>query len=487
MSTQGKIAFYLGALIASVVIGRMVGTGAVMQLVGVTALVIASIIALRPQYAVYVYIVVFFMLDRLVDLGMLPSATRWVPDIVLIVLVVRVLAEFLLTRRPLRWPQPATTTIFLLFVVLFVSAMLNLFRPAEFLVGFRYYFRYPLLFLTLVNIDLPRAVVRRAFLVLFMVALAQLPLTAMQFAQSGSPVDQNSGSFIIYGGGDLLFFCLCVAAVGVVHFVTSERRPLAALVAPLLAFVPPLLAGTRIIQYLGPLVLLSSLLWGLTLRGVRKGSTRGILILATVGLLVFAAAQTAFWDDTVAPQLFRDTSSIQTYEYAESAHMGRFAALRYSFQVLTRDAVTFFVGLGPGSLGESSVAYGRAYKVLRSGVVRSQFNSSLLEVGVIGVGVMLASLVSLVITLRRHARASVPGLLGSARQAMPIIVLVYGFMFFYSTVWLTNVPSFLVWAGLALMMRAEPPAEVAEREEAELEAARPDGVDLAAIVRRSHG
>lgn len=462
----------LSVIGVSLLLGYAVASARLELVIVVAALLLVVGVVVRPELALWVYVAVFFVLDRVVDMHLLPASTRWLPDVVLLVLLGRLLTEAMVGQRRLRLVQPVMFTVMLLFVTVTLSSIMNGYGIAGWIVGTRYYLRYPLLFLALTNTPFAVSTRRRLLALMGALFVVQLPLTAAQFAITGRPADVNSGSFLIYGGADLMFFCLVVMTVLLVHYVSSEKHPLWALAGSAVAIVPPLMAGTRVVQFLGPVVLLLALLHGLAVRGAR-GWGRILVVAASVTLLAIAVSQSVWYTRAVAPNLFASLRDIQAYELSgDSNQIGRLAALRYTTDVIAKNAETLVLGYGPGSLSENQFVYGRAWSLLRSGLSRSQVNTGLVEIGFGGLVALAVCLTGLAVTVHRLPKRQDDPLWTSVRMSMPVVLVLYALMALYSTVWTTNVAPFLLWVAAAALDRggereaASEPGAAAEEVEA---------------------
>lgn len=130
---------------------------------------------------------------------------------------------------------------------------------------------------------------------------------------------------------------------------------------------------------------------------------------------------------------------------------GRITSVKNAYRDISTSVSTLILGNGPGTTGQSLLAYGRLRSELAYDPNRSQITMSLLELGVLGVAVLMATLGVLAITVAKAGRQASGSLLPLATVAVPVICL-YGVMLAYFSVWVNPAATLTLWAFVAPLL-----------------------------------
>lgn len=413
---------------------------------GVIAAAIVVFLALAfPEVGVFMLLAYMFGLDRLRLLEVLPYEVRWLWDLVVLALLLRVLADA--ARGKAVWfPRAAMPWGVLLVVVCVTSVLTNQESPVLALVGLRQYLLPLALTFAMLNLCPRTMSLRRIFIALVLAAIVQVPVSALQFLSAGSVSDLNTGTLGLHSGPDMLMLVLFAVAVLVYLVAVGKLRPAVSLVVPFLC-LPPLFAGVRAAVVLTPLVVLLSVYVAVR---ERRRISMAIGMIVVTGCLAVAAlmlvpgvsdrvlgANTVTWGEAVV----RETAQ-------GSAGTGRITAVREAASIAGQDLTSGLVGLGPGAATPSRVG-GAASIAFGFDVQRSQVSVTLVELGWGGLVAIVGTLVALLAAAARRSDDALDSWVrGAARSLLPWGAL-YVIMFAYSAVWRAYVPSLLLAVVLA--------------------------------------
>lgn len=456
----------IAGVLACCALGVLIGVSPVWAAGGSLIAIVIVVVFRVPVAACYLLALVFFLGDRLVGLGLLPHATIWVQDLVIGTLVLRVLISSAAIRR-LTSPGVRTLNVALLclFAVLLVSSLANGLGFVATIVGLRYYMRLPLAFVCLLALGANSSQFMRFLRVVVIVALLQVPLTVLQFVAAGGITgDSNSGSLNLQGGQELLFISLTCAAFLIAIGVFGFLRLQWAVLLSVALLLPPLLAGVRAVIVMAPIFLAATLVFAIS-RSVRPERRAAVVWAAvlTVGLVMLVASSSQV-SSALGQNWVASPETVFSYEnQSNAAGTGRIAALKFAYRDISTSSSTLTLGNGPGTTGQSLLAYGRLRSDLAYDTNRSQITMSLLEVGVVGVAAMVMTLGVLILSVARARQQASGLLLPLAAVVVPVICL-YGAMLAYFPVWVNPAASLTLWAFVApLLAESTRRSEVATR------------------------
>jgi hypothetical protein len=411
-------------------------------------------IVLQPVVGLYLLVLVNFLLPRLVDSGWLPLSLFWLNDLVVASWLIHVAVRSV-TRREL--PRtPFDVPAFLLLSVFVLSSVANALPPLQIVVGSRYYFKYLAAFYLILAVGFSPATLRRLFLVLCLLALLQVPLCILQYAQTRSPADWLTGTLNTKASGLMTFWQLAAASLVIgAYFAGLVSARVASLAG--LAVIPPFLGTVQAIFAFFPLVMGGLAVPHLLARNwrlVRRYLSLTVLVPAVIGGVAMLASpddrEKVFHDSTVYIR-----SPEEAVAYTDLEGGGRLASFRDAWRASGRKGIlTRLLGLGPGVAGESTYRMGTTggatlpdQRNLHIAVTMVDY--LVVDLGIVGLMVVLAMLpLAYFVNLRAYSRARTPQERVVTYALFGIIPL-YAAFFFYLPCWITDVPSFLFWSGLA--------------------------------------
>lgn len=410
-------------------------------------------IALQPVVGLYLLVLVNFLLPRLVDFGWLPLSFFWLNDLVMASWLIHVAVRSV-TRKEL--PRtPFDVLAFMLLTVFVMSCVANSVPPLQIVIGSRYYFKYLAGFYLILAVGFSHATLRRLYVVLCVLALLQVPLCMVQYAQTGSPADWLTGTLNTKASGLMTFWQLAAAALVIgAYFAGLVSARIASLAG--LAVIPPFLGTVQAIFAFFPLVMGGLAVPHLLARNwqlVRRYLGLTVLVPAVVGGVAMLASpddrQKVIHDSTVYIR-----SPEEAVAYSALPGGGRLASFNDAWRASDRGTLARLLGLGPGQAGESTFRAGTTSGATITDqrnlhIAVTMVDYLIIDLGIAGLLVVLLMLpLAYVVNLRAYSRARTPQERGVTYALFGIIPL-YAVFFFYLPCWITDVPSFLFWSGLA--------------------------------------
>jgi len=299
-----------------------------------------------------------------------------------------------INRKGKIWTRTAIDMPLLLFIlVAFMSTILNGAPFFEAMFGMRQHMQYALIFYAIVNLDLPRAFIRKLFLISLGIAAIQLPVMIGQwdiaeivFREQNAP-DIFVGTMGKGGANAVGFFLLIHIAFLLGLFQAGYRRyPRSFLILfSLYLLVPFIMCGSRV----GLLIFPFFILW-LFYKDIRRPQYLlvglilvGIMIL---GSIYYVKNMLVDWDLTY---------SLETNISAETdpRKAGRIAYYGIGWDVLHHHSVSPLIGTGPGTYSsyaarrfEPPLAQAYVYKITPGveHLVDSQIIATGVEYGYLG-------------------------------------------------------------------------------------------------------
>jgi hypothetical protein len=431
-------------------------------------------IALQPVVGLYLLVLVNFLLPRLVDSGWLPLSLFWLNDLVMASWLIHVAVRSV-TRREL--PRTPFDFLALMLLTVFVmSCVANSLPPLQIVIGSRYYFKYLAGFYLILAIGFSPATLRRLYVVLCLLALLQVPLCMLQYAETRSPADWLTGTLNTKASGLMTFWQLTAAALVIgAYFAGLVSARVASLAG--LAVIPPFLGTVQAIFVFFPLVMGGLAVPHLLARNwqlVRRYLGLTVLVPAVIGGVAMLASpddrQKVIHDSTVYIR-----SPEEAVAYSDLPGGGRLASFKDAWRASDRGTLNRLLGLGPGVAGESTFRVGTTggatlvdQRNLHIAVTMVDY--LLVDLGVVGLLIVLAMLpLAYWVNLRAYRRARTPHERVVTYALFGIIPL-YAVFFLYLPCWITDVPSFLFWSGIAYV------TPIAQRRRLWTEARRPSTV-----------
>jgi len=365
-------------------------------------IVILGILAF-PRFGFYLFLVSLFIPINYIERHFfaVPNIFRWASYILLLVTVVVFVfqnKQFIRQKLLSFFPSPLRWFGILLIAVSCLSAFYNQSSFVVTLLGLRtWLFLYGVF--VLFGIVLRDPSERLWVLKLLLVAgLVQLPVTLIQrVLYSVRSGDMVSGTFTAYS--DLMFLQLFCVVLVIIWWGDGQQllsiHPVVTLV--LLTVVLVLSNAKAAWLYLPVSVLFAARKYVFRLPGRFLGILVLLAVLVTFGAVGFEKLfQSSYGGQYSAIELITDPDAIFEYLFTQEKDpnreemLARGEAIVYNWNLIYRDSISPFIGLGPGSLSHSHVKSGSFVGSVRTGVDSTELAITVGEFG--GVGIFLLAL-----------------------------------------------------------------------------------------------
>lgn len=408
--------------------------------------------------------------------NMLPSATRWLSDAAILVMLLWMLARmFAFNRFPLAFPFALALAL-----IGATTAVLEGQAALATVWGLWVMFRYPLLglftYLQPTYGDKFAAQIKWACMALLGF---QVFVQLMQFATGEIAGDDLAGTFGYRGVGqlsNLLFFITCVA-LG--HWLAKRDLRLLVWVAALGVVASSLGAIKFFTAALTILTLISLIIY------LMRGGRLSHLFIPLVLLALAGAIYLTFYN-TVVADVRDDSRPFENYLNLDTAlnnftllefdtrtgryQFGRLFALTYGWQLIQRDTPTLLFGMGVGARNES-----RSLGIIGSGLLEDHYgvtsSTSILvlmqEIGLFGLTMFALFIGWVVVALWRAARADPHSDLAVLCYALILFSLCWPIWLWYHQIWVFSVTMMLYWGTMGYVFN-----QIHSRQSAQREAAR---------------
>ncbi|OQY92044.1 MAG: hypothetical protein B6D41_08615, partial [Chloroflexi bacterium UTCFX4] len=249
----------LAGILFSVLMGALVVVNPALGLAPL-ALWGAFIIIRFPAIGLYALFIGVFSLDWLSRvLQILPSASRYLTDVILALLLVAAVGRLLGAKRlPRRTPIDASVLALMLIGVF--SAMVNGNPLLLTLAGFRTLFKPLLLFYIVVNLTWAPRTLRYLIYLLVALELVQIPIMLVQVSLYGGGGDLVTGTFGYYATGIVTIVTLTIMALLYGQALTQAENRWRAVLYGLLGaslFIPVILSEAKAGFLIAPFMLLA--------------------------------------------------------------------------------------------------------------------------------------------------------------------------------------------------------------------------------------
>jgi len=397
----------------------------------------------------------------------LPGELRYLPELLSAITLICVLV--LGSRDRFRDVRPIYWLVFgAIVVVMSFGALANSSEAGEVFTGIRAYARALPFFLLPCVFHFSDRQIDTQLKVLLTIAVLQLPIALEQRMKTAASVgnaaisgDYTSGTLSVSSMLSIFLICgLCLCAA---FFIRGRLRSWQFLVLVALLFVPTTINETKGTLLLLPIGLLTTFMVGVA-RGFRLRAVVWLMaLLALSGTLYWVAYDYLGTSDVRERTLGgwftdegrRDKLFTKETELGGDENAGRWDAVTVPVKFLSKDPVHLLLGLGIGSVADSSLgaAFVGRYQELFDPFLRSMFPRLLLELGLVGVG-LVASLYLLIFSDSRHVAARNAGTMQSVALGWTGVTVVMGVSIFYKDMIPVTALSYLFWYFSGLVVAA---------------------------------
>jgi hypothetical protein len=335
-------------------------TGSRMMFMLLTALPPCVVLMMFPRLALVVLALLICSVRWMYDwLQILPREATWLSDILIVVLGVRTILFMAYQRRPLAQIE---RLVLLIFAFAIFTSLTNHVSRSSFIAGTRFGFRYVLLFVSAYHLNMTPKWLKGYIGLLFFIAIAQLPVIALQFQQVGwRDPDKIYGTFGIGGTTGMGLFLLVLVIYIFAQILERNKIRLSHVAIIGLLSIPAILGEIKFFFLFIPVLL--AIMMRKTLRK-KPGMAVGLFLFAAIliGGVSYFVTSTGAWSAQRSPIRMLMSIPQQFQRGLETAEYGRFdrafmyvQAVRMGWQYPKNG----LIGYGVGSVTDS-YAFGTA-------------------------------------------------------------------------------------------------------------------------------
>ena len=422
---------------------------------------IAGVLLLRSHtYALYILILSVFVIEWLsTQLEILPRQLTWISDVTIILLIAKTIFTFAQSKSISSVKNPLLPIHLILIVTGTLGLIWNAVHPITVLLSLKIYAKYILLFYSILVLRFPERVLKKIIRFTLIILLFQVPVSIIQkIIHRGHSGDFVVGTLGQHAANELSIFSMFGISIFLAFYLVYKRHIY--LLASILLFIPPILSAGKVFFFFLPLLLAF-----MFRKSFIQQPGRVVVLLVMYALIYYGAIQgyNYYYGESRVGKidyLLSSPESVILYEtvISKSNEMGRFGSLVFIHNLLTRDWLTFLIGVGPGNASDSYFDNykGKYYQVSSSQIVtvRHTFSRVLLELGYIG----LLSILGIWITTLYHNANFMKTLMDPFWRS--VVLGVEGIVFitfigslYIDTIFRTDVLPFAFWLFLAVIFK----------------------------------
>lgn len=453
----------LAGILFSVLMGALVVVNPVLGLAPL-ALWGAFIIIRFPAIGLYALFIGVFSLDWLSRvLQILPSASRYLTDVILALLLVAAVGRLLGAKKlPRRTPIDAPVLALMLIGVF--SAMVNGNPLLLTLAGFRTLFKPLLLFYIVVNLTWAPRTLRYLIYLLVALELVQIPIMLVQVSLYGGGGDLVTGTFGYYATGIVTIVTLTIMALLYGQALTQAENRWRAVLYGLLGaslFIPVILSEAKAGFLIAPFMLLA-LFSDSLIRYLARVRTWLILLLFAAVFFAGVQVMPAINPRSQLVQFLQSPTRIITdydrpLDQTNGIPASRLGDLQFAWQLVTASPLNLVFGFGPAQSVETTFlgVTGELRQTHDLGIFLGfhQFSRTLLEWGIAGLFAYLFAIWAVYRAIRsRFKRGAYVGFWRGVAWSFGGVTILYVLGTYYLPIWETEATAYLFWVLAASLL-----------------------------------
>ena len=371
---------------------------------------------------------------------------KWLSDYFIVIMFLVVLGQQAINRK--RFIIPRTFFIYFSFLAWgLVTAKINGINAITSALNLKDYIRFPLLGLTLINMEFNREFIVRILKMLLVIAFIQLPVSIFQFFIYGMG-DRTCGTFGLYGTGEILFYlAFCIGLLFILY--SRSKKIIFLLLVPLL-ILPIILGSANLGMFLVPFVVLYVGIFHL------KKFKEIFRIIAVLFIFLWGIYNINSTFQRVLNRFlintFRGIKVIHNYKIKGNIP-GRLASIEIAHQWVAQKYMGFIFGYGFG-VTKQSYFEGLSGTLLGVYAPRTnQISITLLETGYIGLCLLLLFLIALYIQTIKDKINDIKSIRNILKVSSEISILIYFVGLFYNPVATLYYFGALFWIIIGLFSR----------------------------------
>jgi hypothetical protein len=394
--------------------------------------------------------------DYLSQIELLPRTARFMPEVLSALMALMVVVYG--ARNRFEFVRPAYWFVFgAIGVTMVCGAVANAVEAGPLIVGMRRYLRALPLFLLPAVYAFGERPIRNQLLLLLALCLPQLPIAFSQrmqtLAAGGYTGDATVG--MLANSGFLTIFLVCAVCILTAAFLRKRIRMPLFVVLFLLLLTPTMINETKATIVLLPVGLMVTFLTA-SPRGARLRKLFGAVALLAVFGALFVPTYDYFIKLKGGPgitEFFADREQVAAYMSKDAAlgtraveDVGRVDALVTPLKEMARDPTHLAFGVGVGNASElsGSSEFTGAYYRRFAPFLKSAASLFILEIGVLGLGLVLALYALVFRDARRVAETDdrTWGMLAAGWAGVTAVIFVATF---YKNITASEAISYLFW------------------------------------------
>ena len=443
---------------------------------------LALVVIMFPQAALIVLAALIYSIDWLSEYWtLIPREATWLIDILIIILIARTILFLPIRQQRM---ERIEKLVYVLFGFAILSAILNGSSQTTLLVGLRVGFRYVLLFLVALHLNVSRQWLRGYVFYLFFIGLIQTPIVFIQYNYLGwADADRLSGTFGRNQTPGVAIFLLTLFIYMSAKMIEEQRVRLSYVLVILYMSVSPVLGEAKFYFLFLPLLIAFLIRSELFKRPLVSVGLLffGILMIYGVDYVVVA---TGGWREGRNPltyvtklhEVFQQETQEPTTERYERSYK-----FIYALKLAAESPRTIFLGNGAGSITHSYVSQAHSSKAgyySRWGLSSSAATIPwmLIEYGYLGTALFML-LLWMIFRRGRSLRDSHDIELRIYGRMLEAMTFTYGAWLFYANAWQSDQMNFIYWPLAAMLVfwsyrdEADREQEAANKRMQELKAA----------------
>lgn len=440
---QSKMTYYiLHALMIGAVIGFFIVQNNQFLLFFAFFLSIRLLIFTRPNTSVYLILISVFFIDWMRDMNLISSQFTLLPDVILMVLTMKVI--WLKFRDKKIFRTPVDVPILLYIFLGMISTLINAQHPITTFVGFRFDLKYVFMFYLIVQLNPDIRFYKRLFVFLVILLLIQVPVAIGKYFVYGQG-EQAIGTYA-YQTGILSTVIPLIAISLFVGLYFFHKNSGWYILGCLLFFLFSIIGGKRGFLFFA-FGLTLFLGWQVGLKNLAKIYTIApFFIIGFLGTIYLVPDLRPAIQDPL--HLINWSVSYETmHSKDDGAAAGRTAAFMKTNELLLKQTSALLVGYGPGSISQSFFQKykGRLEDKIPIVYGRSQWVTMSLEEGYIGVLLFIWSFVSFFKVAHRVFERVDDPLLKAIAFGFKGIIFTFLICMNYGVIFRMDVSGFIFW------------------------------------------
>jgi hypothetical protein len=399
---------------------------------------------LLKEHEIGFYIIIFsiFFADWLAVLGWITPEMTLLPEIILLVLTLKVILLRIEDKQFIRTPIDWLVLLLLFWGLL--STFINSQPLLNTIIGFRFDFKYVLMFFLIVNLNPDQQFFKRIIRLLIVLLLIQVPVALIKLQYYGQG-ESAIGTYAVHGGALSTLLPLIGMSIFMGLFFYEKSRWYYIFFI-LLFILFAIVGGKRAFVFFAFLLFLY-LFWQTGRKNFGKFTLVAPFIIAGfLAAIFFIPSLRPTFDN---PRYLVDFSvSYSTARHPQTGSaLGRSSALKSTWDVSIKNPKNFLVGNGPGSLSESYLVNGgdSEYNKLGIDYGHSQLVVMCLEYGWIGTLLFFILFIPLFFTNQKLFRLTNDNYWRAISFGYKGLLFTYLMGSFYTKIFHLDITAFIFW------------------------------------------